>query len=150
MDLSNFTFSSRIGLGFERHRRLHGAERQHLQHVVLHHVAQRAGFLVITAAVAHAEFFADGDLHVVHGFAVPQPLENGIGKAEHQNVLHRFLAEIMVNAADLLLVGVAGQLGVEGARGGEVVAERLLDDEPLPAVLADFLVQQSRRGAIAR
>jgi hypothetical protein len=70
---------------------------------------------------------------VVHGFAVPEPLENGVGKAEHQNVLHRFLAEIMVNAADLLLVRVAGQFPVQRVRGGEVVAERLLDDDALPA-----------------
>ncbi len=103
--------------------------------MVLHHVAQRAGFLVITAAVADAKFFADGDLDVVNGFAIPKPLENGIGKAEHQNVLHGFLAEIMVNAADLRFVRVARQLGVQRLRGREVVAERFFNDDALPAVL---------------
>ena len=128
------------GFGFERHGRFHRHERKDLEHVVLHHVAQRAGFLVITAALAHAEFFADGDLHVVNQVAVPEPLENGIGKAEHQNVLHRFLAEVMVNAADLLLVGEAGQFPVQRAGGGEVMAERFLDDDALPG--GTVLVQQ--------
>ena len=47
----------------------------------------------------------------------------------------------MVNAADLLLVRVARQLAVERLRGREVVAERFLDDEPLPAVFAVFFVK---------
>jgi len=50
----------------------------------------------------------------------------------------------MVNAADLAFVGVAGKLDVQRVRGGEIVAKRLLDHEPLPA--ASFLVQQ--RGAM--
>jgi hypothetical protein len=78
----------------------------------------------------------------VNGFAIPQPLENGIGKAEHQNVLHRFLAEIMVYAADLRFVRVTRQLGVQRLRGREVVAERFLDDEPLPAVAAAVFAMQ--------
>ena len=136
------------GFGFERHGRFHGDERKHLEHVVLRHVAQRAGLLVITAALADAERFADGDLDVVHGIPVPELLENRVGKAEHQNVRHRFLAEIMVNAADLAFVGVAGQLVVQRVRGGEVVAERLLDDDALPA--GALLVQQRRRGGFPR
>src|SRR5260221_4053883 len=80
---------------------------------------------------------------MVNGFAVPKAFEIGIGKADHQNVLTRFLAEIMVNAADLLLVGEARQLAVERVGGREVVAEGLLDDEPLPAAFAGK-VQQAR------
>ncbi len=67
-----FYFFVADGLGFERHGRFHRDERKHLQHVILHHVADRAGFLVITAAVADTEFFADGDLDVINGFAVPK------------------------------------------------------------------------------
>ena len=36
-------------------RRVHRQLRQHLQHVVLHHVADRAGFVVEAAAILHAE-----------------------------------------------------------------------------------------------
>src|SRR5436190_1933710 len=84
------------------HGRFHRDEREHLQHVILYHVAQRARFLVITSASAHADLFANGDLHMVNGIAIPKPLEDGVGETEHQNVLHRFLAKIMVNAENLL------------------------------------------------
>ncbi len=110
--------------------------------MVLHHVADCASFLVITTAVADAEFFADGDLNVINGFAVPEPLENGIGKAEHQNVLHGFLAKIMVNAANLRFMREACQLGVQRVRGCEVMAERLLHDEALPAAFVAVFVQK--------
>ena len=55
-------------------------------------------------------------------------------EAEHQDVLHRLLAQVMVDAEDLLLVGVAGQLAVQLARRLQVVAERFLDHDPLPAL----------------
>jgi hypothetical protein len=35
---------------------------------------------------------------------VPDRLENAVGEAEHQNVLDRLLAQVMVDAIDLLLV----------------------------------------------
>ena len=101
--------------------------------MVLHHVAQRTGFLVITATVADADFFADGELDGIHRFAVPEALENGIGKAEHQNVLHGFLAQIMVDAEHLRLVRVTRQLFVERPRRFEVMAERFFHHQTLPA-----------------
>ena len=110
--------------------------------MVLDHVAQSAGFLVITAALAHAQLFADRDLHVVDRVPVPQAFENRVRKAKHQNVLHRFFAQVMVDAKDLLLAGVVGQLIVQLPRGFQIVAERLLDDDAFPAFLAGC-VQQS-------
>ena len=109
--------------------------------MVLHHVAQRAGLLVIPAALAHAQLLADRDLEVIDGFAVPEPLEDGVREPEHQDVLHRLLAQVMVDAEDLLLAGVAGQLPVQLARRFQIVAERLLDHHPLPAVSAVLLQQ---------
>ena len=46
-------------------RRFHRHQAQHLQQMVLHHVAQRTGVVVVPAAGAHAERFGDRDLHVV-------------------------------------------------------------------------------------
>ena len=51
---STFSFSSRTAIGVERHRRLHRDQAQQLQHVVLHHVAQRAGAVVVAGAALHA------------------------------------------------------------------------------------------------
>src|SRR4051812_44921801 len=99
--------------------------------MVLDHVAESSGFFVIATALADAKFLADGDLHVIDGFAIPKALENGIGETEHQDVLDRFLAEIMVDAEDLLLARVASELGIQLMGGGQIVAERFLDDNAL-------------------
>ena len=37
--------------------------------------------------------------------AVPDRLEDSVGEAERQDVLHRFFAQIVVDAVDLLFVG---------------------------------------------
>ena len=71
--------------------------------MVLEHVAQHAGLVVITAAPADRHFLGHRDLHVIDVVAVPDRLENGVGKPQHQHVLHRFLAQVMVDAIHLLL-----------------------------------------------
>ena len=63
------------GLAVDVGRRLHRDQAEQLQQVVLHHVAQRAGLVVVVAAVADAERLGDGDLHVVDPAGVPQRLE---------------------------------------------------------------------------
>ena len=59
--------------------------------------------VVIGAAAFDAERFGDRDLHVVDMRVVPQRLEQGVGEAQRHQVLHRFLAEIVVDAEDALL-----------------------------------------------
>ncbi len=88
-------------LGVERARRLHEREGEHLQHVVLHDVAHGAGGLVEAAACADAEGLGHGDLHVVDLAAVPDRLEDRVGEPEGEEVLHRLLAEVVVDAEDV-------------------------------------------------
>ena len=61
------------------------SQRDQLKDVVGHHVAQRAGVFVISAAQLHAQFFGDRHLHVVHVAAIPHRLENSVGEAESEN-----------------------------------------------------------------
>jgi hypothetical protein len=70
--------------------------------VVLHHVAQRAGAVVEVAALFHAELFGDGDLDVGDVLAPPQRLEQRVAEAQGKQVLHRRLAQVVVDAEDLL------------------------------------------------
>ena len=84
-------------------RRLHRDQAQQLQQVVLHHVAQRAGPVVEVAAAFDAHRLGHRDLHVVDRGRVPQRLEQHVGEAQRQQVLHRLLAEIVIDAEDLLL-----------------------------------------------
>ena len=68
------------------------------------HVAQRAGLLVVRAAVLDAERLRGGDLHEVDVAAVPHRLEDAVGEAQDQQVLHGLLGEVVVDAVDLPLV----------------------------------------------
>jgi hypothetical protein len=66
---------------------------------------------------------------------VPDRLEQPVGEAQHQNVLHRFLSEIMIDPIDLMLGEVFEQSLIETACRREVGAERLLDDDAPPGAV---------------
>ena len=122
------------GVGGEVDRRLHRGDRDELQQVVLEDVADRAGLLVVRRAPLDPDRLGDGDLHVVDELAVPDRLEDAVREPQRQHVLHRLLAEVVVDAEDLALGEVLLQARVQLARRREVVAERLLDDQPDPAL----------------
>ena len=133
MERSSLERSSRTEFGAKGGAGLHGDRRHHLRQVILDHVAQRAGFLVVGAAALHADRFRGGDLHVVDVAPVPQRLEDAVAEAERQDVLHGFLAEVMIDAVDLGLVERAVQFVAQLSRAGQIVAERLFDDDAAPA-----------------
>ena len=60
--------------------------------MVAHHVAQRAGLLVVRAARLDAERLGRRDLHVVDVALIPHWFEEPVGEAEDQQVLDRLLA----------------------------------------------------------
>ena len=72
--------------------------------MVLHHVAQRAGLLVVAGPRADAFRLGDGDLHVIDVLLVEQRLEEAVGEPQDQDVLDRFLAEVVIDPEDLPLV----------------------------------------------
>ena len=61
-------------------------------------------------------------------------LDEPVREPEHEDVLHRLLAEEVVDAEDLVFAPALVQLLVERERGREIGAERLLDHQPAPAV----------------
>ena len=111
-------------------RRFHRNQAQHLQQMVLQHVPQRTGVVVVPAAGAHAKRFGDRDLHVVDRARVPQRFQEGVGEPGHEQVLHAFLAEVVVDAKDLGFVEYRSYGVVDGTRRCEIVADRLLQDHP--------------------
>ena len=116
------------GLGVELRRRLHRDEAEQLQQMGDDHVPVGAGALVEAGAGADRERLGHVDLHVLDVVAVPERLVEAVGEAEREDVLHRLLAEEVVDPEDLGVV----ELGVEGLverhRRIVVVAERLLED----------------------
>ena len=62
-------------LGVKGQRGVHRNQREHLEHVVLDDVTNRADLLVQLAALFDAERLGNSDLHSRYGFATPDPLE---------------------------------------------------------------------------
>ena len=85
--------------------------------------------IVIGAAPADADRFGHGDLDVVDVLRVPERLEQDIGKAHRHQVLHRLLAEVMVDPVDLAFAEMRRQRRVQRACRGKVAAEGLFDDD---------------------
>ena len=119
-------------VGVERHHRLHRHQAEQLQQVVLHHVAQRARAIVITAAMFHAHFFGHRDGHVVHIAPVPNRLEQRVGEPERQDVLHGFLAQVMIDPENLSFVKGTGESAVQRHCERKVVPDGLFDDQSRP------------------
>ncbi len=118
------------GLEVAARRRLHRQQRDDLEQVVLHHVAQAARAFVERAAALDAELLGQRDLHAGDVVAVPDRLEKGVGEAEVQDVHDRLLAQEVIDAEDRVLGEGAARDPVELARRGQVAAERLFDDDP--------------------
>ena len=66
----------------ERDWRLHRSQADELHDVIGNHVTQGPGGIVVTAAGFHTNGFSYGDLHVIDVAAVPNGLEDSVGKAE--------------------------------------------------------------------
>ena len=68
------------------------------------HVAQGAGRLVELAAPLDPDGLCRGDLDMVDVLAIPQRLEQAVGEAQRHDILHRFLAEEMIDSVDLVFL----------------------------------------------
>ncbi|CCF17988.1 protein of unknown function [Pseudorhizobium banfieldiae] len=125
-------------LGAQRRGDFHGDKAEQLKDVVLHHVAQCAGRVVIAGAAFQSDGLRNGDLHVVDVLRVPERLVEGIGEAQRHQVLHRLLAEVVIDAEDLLFLEYPADGVIELQCRREVAADRLLHDDP--GLLGDQLV----------
>ncbi len=129
-------------LGVETHRRLHRHQAEQLQQVVLHHVAHGAGLVVVAAAVLHAQGLAHADLHVVDVPGAPDRLEQGIGEAQRHEVLHRLLAQVVVDAEHLGFAEHLADGGVDRPGRLQGMADGLLQHDAVvrPAEPGDLQV----------
>ena len=94
--------------------------------------------VVIVGAFFDADRLGHGDLHVVDEVAIPQGLDQGVGEAENQQVLHRLLAEKVIDTVDLLLAKMLVQQLVQHPRRFDVFAKRFFDHHAIqPARLVE-------------
>ena len=98
-------------------------------------------------ALFHAQLLGNGDLDVGDVLAPPQRLEQRIAKAQRKQVLYRRLAQIVVDAENLLFAQHLAHGGIDGAIGRQVVAQRLFQHHAgLLAVQAGSGNLLARRG----
>ena len=100
------------------------------------HIAQCAGGFVKPRTALDANGFGDRDLDVIDMFAVPEWFENPVRKPHQHNVLDGFLAQEVVHPINLTLGNALAQLAVECLGRLDIVAERLFNHDPTPAVRA--------------
>ena len=144
------------GIGIKRRRRFHRNKAQKLQHVVLHHVAQRAGLVVIAGTAFEPDRLGHGDLHMVDMRIVPKRLVKRVGKAQRHQVLDGLLAQIMVDAEDLAFLEHAADRVVEQLGRFQIAPDRLFDhdaglfgDQTMSRdLLCDFAEQSRRNGEV--
>ena len=125
-------------LGVDAGGGLHRQVAHDLQQVILDDVPDHAHLFVQFAAPVDAEALRHRDLNVLDVMPVPDRLEERVGEAEIENVLHRLLAEIVIDAEDRILWKDLVQRLVQRARGREIPAERFLDDDARPVRASRF------------
>ena len=128
-------------------RRIHGQTGRHLQQVVLDDVPYGARLVVEAPPPLDANALGHGDLHAVDVVAVPDRLEQRVAEAEIEQVLHRLLAEVVIDTEDVHLGKYGKERPVERLRGGQVTTERLLrhDAATSGAAGATELLDHGRR-----
>ena len=110
-------------------RRFHRAQADHLHQVIDHDVAQRPDRIVEVAAVLDPEVLGHRDLDCRDVVPAPDGLEHRIREPEEDDLLGPHLPEVVVDPEELGLVDVLVELFRQSVRGGQVVTERLLDDD---------------------
>jgi hypothetical protein len=106
-------------------QRLHGDQRQQLQQMILDHVAKRSRGIVERGSTGRRDRFVPDDLDPLDMVGVPDRLEETIGKAQPQNILHRLFSEKMVEPEDVALGERLVQQAIQRLRRFQTLPEGL-------------------------
>src|SRR5262245_9893402 len=77
---------------------------------------------------------------MINAIAVPEGLEDAVGKAKCGDALDRVFPEKMVDPEYLILLEDMKEARVERTRGSEAVAERLFDHHTPPVPIVAFAI----------
>src|SRR6185503_1984168 len=99
------------------------------------HVAQRAGFFVVTGAAADAALLSRSDLNVFDVIAIPDRFKHRVSKTKYEDVLNCVFTEVVIDAIDLILFEDFSNRHVQRLRRLEVAPERFLDDDATPLLV---------------
>ena len=77
----------------------------YLHEVVLNHIADHAEVVKVAPPAHRPEVLLECDVHRLHVVAIPHGLQERVGEAKHEEVLHHLFTEVVINAVDALYVG---------------------------------------------
>src|SRR5712671_5951659 len=97
--------------------------------MILHHVADGPRLIIEGSAALDAKVLRHGDLHALHVMAVPERLEERVGKSKEQHVVHGLFPQIMINSENVPLLKTLEQNAIQPLRGRAVGAKRFLHDD---------------------
>ncbi len=123
-------------VGAEGGRFFHRGQCEQLQQVVLQHIPGSTDPVVVPGTPAHADVLGHRDLHLIDVGTVPHRLEQHVGKPHRHDVLHRLLAQVVIDAEDLIVPEDVPHQPVELPSAAQVVAEGFLDHRAPPAAPA--------------
>mmetsp|Transcript_83268 Transcript_83268/g.199841 ORF Transcript_83268/g.199841 Transcript_83268/m.199841 type:complete len:204 (-) Transcript_83268:300-911(-) len=112
--------------------------------MILHYIPDDAVAVKVPSSASDINVFLEGDTHDGHIVCMEKPAQLSVGEAQGEDIQHHVLGQVMVNAVDLRLIEVLGQLPGQFLGGRQVVAKRLLHNDShvavfRPALLANFL-----------
>ena len=111
--------------------------------MVLHDIANDAELVEVAATALGAKGLLEGNLDVVDVVSVPGGAEELVAESENEDVLDHLLSEVVVDTEDLLLLPVGTEGAVKLARRGQVLAERLLNNDTGNALLGVGVLLQA-------
>jgi hypothetical protein len=74
--------------------------------MVLHDISDNPKPIKIAAATFGTKRLFEGDLYIVDVVTIPGCAEELITKSQNQNILHHFLAQVVINTENLVLVPI--------------------------------------------
>jgi hypothetical protein len=113
--------------------------------VILDHIPQDPGGIVIAGPGPNAFGLRHGDWHMVNIVVVPDGFKARVGEAEDQHVLDRLFPQVVIDAVELLLTDDLEQLAIQRTCGHGIMPKRLFDNNPPPAAGA---LEQRRRAEL--
>lgn len=108
--------------------------------MVLDHVPQGTGVVIVAAPGFNAQPFSQGNLDIFNRVGVPNPLKQGVAKTQGQDILHHFLTQVVVDPEDLVFSKRIADLLVQDFRAGQVSPEWLFNHQAVKAGPGQMLV----------
>ena len=88
-------------------------------------LAQLTDAIVVSPSPFNADLFSNRDLHVVNATLIPLGIDKAIGKSQHQKVLHRLFAQVVIDSVDILVIEKLSECFIDLSRRIEALANRL-------------------------